>query len=457
MEKPSLIDIQGVGKAAAERLTKAGYITIDDVAQADVLQLSTVSGFSDGRAERTISAAKELIGSDEVSSIPPAPTAAPGEAASLKPHPVKPEGINMTTDNTKTTSTPPATTQSEPPKAEAPKAKPVQAEAAKAAPKAQTKAKVVKAKAKAKAPAKKPAAKKSTAKKADAKPSATLKAAPKTGPKTQTQPQAPAAVATPKPEAPANTNKPSIFKEPGYIAAGVILALAAYGYAQQPGVQSSLGFASTDTVSTTTAALTTPASDAAPTSAVSAPTTPPASAVSNMPTYMQHPIMPGAMPGSMLSNGTSIPQQNSPAFAPAPNGAPQYETPQYSGPQYGGPQYGRPVGMAQNPQQTQAAALQASGQKAPPLPPFGPYSHPGYSGYGYGNSNGYGQGYGNGNFNVNFASRANSHVNTGTNTGAYGNSYNGYNGPAPYGYGPRPYPMPRAMIQPTAPARPISK
>lgn len=467
MEKPTLIDIQGIGKAAADRLTAAGYITIDDVARADAVQLSTVSGFSDGRAERTIAAAKELIGSDDLSHASAAPSAAPGEAASSDPHPMKSEVINMTTDNTEITTTPPATAQTA-----APKAEPVKPETAKAAPKAATKVKAVKAKAK--APAKKP-----VAKKADSKPSVTLKAkpkaAPKTGPKAEPKAEpktqakapatAPAAVATPKPPAPANTNKPSIFKEPGYVAAGVVLLLAAYGFAQQPGVQTYFGFANSDTTSTTTAALTTPASDAAPTSAASAATTPPASTAPNMPTYMQRAMTPGAMPG----NGVGMPQQNPSAFAPVPN---QYGTPQYNGPQYGGPQYGGPVGIPQNPktqapQQTQAAAPQASGEKARPMPSFGPYSHPGYGSYGngngygqgygqgYGNGNGYGQG--NGNFNMNFASRANSRMNTGAYTGVYGNGYNGYNGPAPYGYGPQPYPMPRAMMQPIAPPQPLSK
>jgi len=247
MEKPTLTDIKGVGKAAAERLIEAGYTRIDDIAGADPLKLGAVPGFEGERAQHTIDAAKILAG-DEDDIVTPAIL------------PAKTEVIDMTDDKTEDKTTPTETAKAEAPKAEAPKAAAPKAAAPKAAaPKAATKAPAKKAPAK-KAAAKKPAAKTQAKAEVKAAPKGAAKAdAPKPAPKAEAKPAAtaaakpaakPAATSVAKPT-PANANTPSIFKEPGYIAAGVILVLAVYGFAQQSSIQEYLGLSTSSSSSTT--------------------------------------------------------------------------------------------------------------------------------------------------------------------------------------------------------------
>ncbi|MBF0251493.1 MAG: helix-hairpin-helix domain-containing protein, partial [Alphaproteobacteria bacterium] len=81
MDKHTLTDIKGVGKAAAERLQEAGFKTVDDVAGASVDALSKVSGFGGERAKTIIAAAKALDGGE------PAPAKAEPAPKKAKPAP----------------------------------------------------------------------------------------------------------------------------------------------------------------------------------------------------------------------------------------------------------------------------------------------------------------------------------------------------------------------------------
>jgi Holliday junction resolvasome RuvABC DNA-binding subunit len=63
--KPAIIDISGIGPAAAAALGEHGFSSIKALAQASVEQVSAVPGFSAARAEKVIAAAAELLGTSD--------------------------------------------------------------------------------------------------------------------------------------------------------------------------------------------------------------------------------------------------------------------------------------------------------------------------------------------------------------------------------------------------------
>ena len=58
--KPAIIDITGIGPAAAAALGEHGFSSLKALARASVEQVSDVPGFSTARAEKVIAAAAEL-------------------------------------------------------------------------------------------------------------------------------------------------------------------------------------------------------------------------------------------------------------------------------------------------------------------------------------------------------------------------------------------------------------
>ena len=61
--KPAIIDITGIGPAAAAALGEHGFSSLKALARASVEQVSTVPGFSTARAQKVIVAAAELLAS----------------------------------------------------------------------------------------------------------------------------------------------------------------------------------------------------------------------------------------------------------------------------------------------------------------------------------------------------------------------------------------------------------
>lgn len=59
--KPTIIDISGIGPAAAEALAEHRIRTLTSLARASVEKVAAVPGFSEARAIRVISAAGELL------------------------------------------------------------------------------------------------------------------------------------------------------------------------------------------------------------------------------------------------------------------------------------------------------------------------------------------------------------------------------------------------------------
>ena len=59
--KPAIIDISGIGPAAAEALAEHRIRTVASLANASVENISVIPGFSEARAERVIAAAAELL------------------------------------------------------------------------------------------------------------------------------------------------------------------------------------------------------------------------------------------------------------------------------------------------------------------------------------------------------------------------------------------------------------
>lgn len=59
--KPAIIDITGIGPAAAATLGEHGFSSLKTLARASVEQVSAVPGFSAARAEKVITAAAELL------------------------------------------------------------------------------------------------------------------------------------------------------------------------------------------------------------------------------------------------------------------------------------------------------------------------------------------------------------------------------------------------------------
>jgi NAD-dependent DNA ligase len=58
--KPAIIDITGIGPAAAAALGEHGFSSLKALARASAEQVSAVPGFSTARAEKVIAAAAEL-------------------------------------------------------------------------------------------------------------------------------------------------------------------------------------------------------------------------------------------------------------------------------------------------------------------------------------------------------------------------------------------------------------
>jgi hypothetical protein len=59
--KPTIIDITGIGPAAANTLGEHGFSSLKSLARASVEQVATVPGFSTLRAQKAIAAAAELL------------------------------------------------------------------------------------------------------------------------------------------------------------------------------------------------------------------------------------------------------------------------------------------------------------------------------------------------------------------------------------------------------------
>ena len=59
--KPAIIDIVGIGPAAASTLAEYGYRTLASLARTSIDKLAEVPGFSEARAAKVIAAAGELL------------------------------------------------------------------------------------------------------------------------------------------------------------------------------------------------------------------------------------------------------------------------------------------------------------------------------------------------------------------------------------------------------------
>jgi predicted RecB family nuclease len=59
--KPAIIDITGIGPAAAETLDEHDIKSLADLASASVEKISTIPGFSETGATRVVAAAAELL------------------------------------------------------------------------------------------------------------------------------------------------------------------------------------------------------------------------------------------------------------------------------------------------------------------------------------------------------------------------------------------------------------
>ena len=59
--EPEIIDINGIGPAAAATLDEHGITNLADLANASVEEITTVPGFSEARAVRVLAAATELL------------------------------------------------------------------------------------------------------------------------------------------------------------------------------------------------------------------------------------------------------------------------------------------------------------------------------------------------------------------------------------------------------------
>jgi hypothetical protein len=59
--KPAIIDIVGIGPAAASTLAEYGYRTLASLARTSIDKLTEVPGFSEARATKVIAAASELL------------------------------------------------------------------------------------------------------------------------------------------------------------------------------------------------------------------------------------------------------------------------------------------------------------------------------------------------------------------------------------------------------------
>jgi len=64
--KPAIIDITGIGPAAAATLAEHRIRTVASLAKASVETISAIPGFSEARAAQVIAAAAELLGTPGV-------------------------------------------------------------------------------------------------------------------------------------------------------------------------------------------------------------------------------------------------------------------------------------------------------------------------------------------------------------------------------------------------------
>lgn len=67
-KKTTIEKIKGIGKKAALELRNKGFDTIEAIAEADPADLSKIPGISEGKAEKIIAQAKEMISAGEISS-----------------------------------------------------------------------------------------------------------------------------------------------------------------------------------------------------------------------------------------------------------------------------------------------------------------------------------------------------------------------------------------------------
>jgi transcription termination factor NusA len=67
--KPDIIDIKGIGPAAAETLAEYGINTVDALAEASIEEIVAIRGFSETRAAMVIADAADLLSASGISLI----------------------------------------------------------------------------------------------------------------------------------------------------------------------------------------------------------------------------------------------------------------------------------------------------------------------------------------------------------------------------------------------------
>jgi len=82
--KPAIIDIAGIGPAAASALGEHGFSSVRKLATASVAQVNTVPGFSAARAQKVIAAAAELLAGSTDTAVAEMPEKTPKDKKSRK-------------------------------------------------------------------------------------------------------------------------------------------------------------------------------------------------------------------------------------------------------------------------------------------------------------------------------------------------------------------------------------
>jgi transcription termination factor NusA len=67
--KPAIIDIKGIGPAAAETLAEYGINSVDALAEASIETIVAIRGFSETRAAMVIAEAAELLSASGITQI----------------------------------------------------------------------------------------------------------------------------------------------------------------------------------------------------------------------------------------------------------------------------------------------------------------------------------------------------------------------------------------------------
>ena len=67
--KPAIIDIKGIGPAAAETLAEYGINSVDELAEASIETIVAIRGFSETRAATVIAEAAELLSASGITQI----------------------------------------------------------------------------------------------------------------------------------------------------------------------------------------------------------------------------------------------------------------------------------------------------------------------------------------------------------------------------------------------------